>query len=200
MFIASWTTRSLPRNFAYHHRLPSLSPGFESQDPPSKSAASPCMLLGMVPVSPTGTNGSLDKMMWWAENIGLAGCSCAHKSSQSSPCQSILGTTICKICKICIWTWSMQLYATWASSFLIFLKNRDKGTVEVLPCLIVLWNKGEEEQHIAEPNIVDPHQQRPGRWKPPLLMPGGQIMTICWLLDIWTFCALSEESSASSDV
>ena len=100
--------------------------------------------------------GAWTRWMWWAEHIGLAGCSCAHRPSQSLPCQSILATTICKICKICIWTWSMQLYATWASSFLIFHKNRDKGTIVLLPCLIVLWNKGEEEQHIAEPNIVDP--------------------------------------------
>ena len=52
----------IAQEFTYHHQLPSPSPGFESQDPPSKSAASPRMLLGMVPVSPTGTNGSLDKM------------------------------------------------------------------------------------------------------------------------------------------
>ena len=52
----------IAQEFTYHHRLPSPSPDFESQDPPSKSAASPRMLLGMVPVSPTETNGSLDKM------------------------------------------------------------------------------------------------------------------------------------------
>ena len=54
--------QDIAQEFTYHHRLPSASPGFESQDPPSKSAASPRMLKGMVPVSPTGTNGSLDKM------------------------------------------------------------------------------------------------------------------------------------------
>jgi hypothetical protein len=54
--------QDIAQELTYHHRLPSAPPGFESQDPPSKSAASPRMLKGMVPVSPTGTNGSLDKM------------------------------------------------------------------------------------------------------------------------------------------
>ena len=54
--------QDIAQEFTNHHRLPSPSPGFKSQDPPSKSAASPLMLKGMVPVSPTGTNGSLDKM------------------------------------------------------------------------------------------------------------------------------------------
>ncbi len=49
----------------------------------------------------------------------------------------------------------MQIHATWASSSLILLKNRDKGTVMLLPYLIILCNKGEEEQHVAEPDIVD---------------------------------------------
>ena len=47
----------------------------------------------------------------------------------------------------------MQIYATWASSSLIFLKNRDKCTVVLFPCKIVLSNKGEREQHLAEPNM-----------------------------------------------
>ena len=54
--------QDIAQEFTYHHWLPSPAPGFESQDPPSKSAASPRMLKGIVPVSPTGTNGSLDKM------------------------------------------------------------------------------------------------------------------------------------------
>ena len=36
--------QDIAQEFTYHHRLPSPSPGFESQDPPSKSAASPLML------------------------------------------------------------------------------------------------------------------------------------------------------------
>ena len=47
----------------------------------------------------------------------------------------------------------MQKYATWPSSSLIFLKNRDKCTVMLFPCKIVLSNKGEREQRLAEPNM-----------------------------------------------
>ncbi len=47
----------------------------------------------------------------------------------------------------------MQKYATWASSSLIFLKNRDKCTVMLFPCKIVLWNRGERKQNLAEPNM-----------------------------------------------
>ena len=50
----------------------------------------------------------------------------------------------------------MQIYVTWASSSLVFLKNRDKCTVVLFPCKIVLRNKGEKEQHLAEPNMVNP--------------------------------------------
>ena len=54
--------QAIAHEFTYHHLHPSPSPGFESHDAPSKSADSPRMLWGMVPVSPTGTTGSLPKI------------------------------------------------------------------------------------------------------------------------------------------
>ena len=36
--------QDIAQEFTYHHRLPSPSPAFESQNPPSKSAVSPLML------------------------------------------------------------------------------------------------------------------------------------------------------------
>ena len=44
--------QAIAHELTYHHLHPSPSPGFESHAP-SKSADSPRMLWGMVPVSPT---------------------------------------------------------------------------------------------------------------------------------------------------
>ena len=57
--------------------------------------------------------------------------------------------------RVCINNSSMQIYATWASSSFIFFKDRDEGAIVLLPFLIILRNKGEEEQDFAEPNIFD---------------------------------------------
>ena len=114
----------------------------------------PSCWKGWFQCPPLEPMGAWTRWMWWAKHTALACCSCAHRPSPSSPYQSNLEAKICRICKICILIESMQIYATWASSSLIFLKNRDNGTVVLLPCLIILWNKGEEEQHLAEPDIL----------------------------------------------
>ena len=46
----------------YHHRLPSPAPSLVSKAAPTKSAACCRMEYGIVPVSPTGTTGSLPRM------------------------------------------------------------------------------------------------------------------------------------------
>jgi hypothetical protein len=53
---------AIAHELTYHHLDPSPASGLESHDAPSKSSASARMLCGIVPVSPTGTTGSLDRI------------------------------------------------------------------------------------------------------------------------------------------
>ena len=126
--------------------------------------------------------------MWWAEHIVIACCSCAHRSSPSnpgSPNQSILKAKICRVCKICILTesTSKQIYATWASPSLIFLKNRNKGTAVLflLDCFVKQrrkWTTPCRTKHcwfLAGNHLVDArwpnhdHILTVGLWKLPAL-------------------------------
>lgn len=52
----------IAHGLTYHHLHPSPLSGCESHDAPGKSADSPRMLCGKVPVSPTGAKGSFPKM------------------------------------------------------------------------------------------------------------------------------------------
>ena len=176
----SWTTRSLPRSLrtttGSHPPLPALSHRTHHQS----LQPLPACCWGWFQCPPLEPMGAWTKWMWWAEHIGLAGCSCAHRSSQSSPCQSILATTICKICKICIWTWSMQFMQP--GRLLPLYSSRTETKAQ--SCCFLAWSFCETKE--KRNNTLQNQTLSILSWKPPLSMPGGRTMTISWRLDFWS--------------